>query len=386
VVPTENELKIFQELSKKKVLITGGEGIDMCDRAPSNQSEVSLGRRAEMSSSNIAVIVLNFNGSEDTLACLESLTKNGELKCEIIVVDNGSTDSSVSRLDDWARKKNIPIQSTKNLLEKGYVTETSPPASDRPKLSLIQTGANLGFAGGNNVGIRYALKREVEYFLLLNNDTVVPPGVVSHLILAAREEKAGIVGTRICCFDRPEHVWFLGGEFRWWNSRMRQKASRGSEENSVVLPTDWVTGCCMLVHRSVFERIGLLDENAFFYREDVDFCERAAEAGIRRVVATGTTIYHKVSRSAGSDTPFTWYHYTKSRLYFHRKHHSAYSHVAFLALFLFSRVARSLVWLVLGRLDLVHATWRAVLDAYGRRNFGSKRFRPAVDCGGLAPK
>ncbi|HYT19822.1 MAG TPA: glycosyltransferase family 2 protein [Candidatus Polarisedimenticolia bacterium] len=338
-----------------------------------------------MSQLRCAVLILNFNGCEDTLACLESLSVSGYPECDIIVVDNGSKDSSLARLARWAENKNIPLERERSHVGKTRAAEFSGVPVPC-KLILLETGTNIGFAGGNNIGIKYALTEGVEYILLLNNDTVVEPGLVAQLLEVARKENAGIVGSRICCFDRPEHIWFIGGEFRWWNSRMRQKVAGGSEENSPILPTDWVTGCCMLVHRSVFERIGLFDENAFLYREDVDFCERAAEVGIRRVVAAGTTIYHKVSRSAGEDTPFTWYHTTKSRLYFHRKHHSAHSHVAFLALFLFSRVARSLVWLLLGRMDLVRATWCAMFDAYGRRKFGSKRFRSAVDCGGLVPK
>jgi len=335
--------------------------------------------------SEVAVILLNFNGCEDTLACLDSLYGKGDAESVIIVVDNGSTDSSVSRLEDWARTKHVPIQSVGCRLDRNRATPTSLVPSDRGKLTLIQTGANLGFAGGSNVGIRCALSWGVEYVLLLNNDAIAPPGIATQLVEVAKKENAGIVGTRICYFDEPERVWFLGGEFRWWNNCMRQEAFRRGGSNSSVLPTDWVTGCCVLVHKSVFGRIGFLDENAFFHSEDVDFCERAASAGIRRVVATGTTVYHKVSRSAGANTPFNWYHYTKSRLYFHRKHHSVLSHLAFFMLFLASRAARSVFWLFAGRSDLIWATWCAVL-ANGKGDLGTSRFRPAADSGGIVPK
>jgi len=335
-----------------------------------------------MRSTDAAVIILNFNGSRDTLACLESLSEGSGLRHEIIVVDNGSKDSSVPRLQSWAMKKNIPILSSGYPADRGYASETSLPRSVWPKLSMIQTGANLGFAEGNNIGIKYALKRDVEYIMLLNNDTVVPPGVVSHLVQTAKQENAGIVGACICYFDEPERVWFTGGEFRWWNDRMIQSVSVRLKSSDSIIETDWVTGCCMLVHRRVFDEIGLLDENAFLYGEDVDFCLRAAQAGIRRVVTLRATIYHKVSRSSGADTPFTWYHYTRSRLYFHRKHHSKFSHLLFLIAFLPTRFGRSLGWMLYGRLDLIRATWLAVLDAYRVPSELMQRFRPAAETEG----
>lgn len=331
-----------------------------------------------MKNFHAAIVILNFNGSQDTLECLESLG-GSDPACNIVVVDNGSTDSSVEDLVHWAQNKNIPLQRYKLSGQDGRAPQVVIPEAGNSKITLLETGRNLGFAAGNNIGIRYALQQGMEYILILNNDTVAYYGLILDMIRVSNTENAGIVGVRICYYDEPNRVWFLGGKFQWWNSCMLQGTIAGASNDGSAFPTEWITGCCMLIRKNVFERIGLFDENAFLYCEDVDFCQRAAYENIRRVVTSGVTISHKISRSSGGNTAFTWYHYSKSRIYFHRKHYSWLLHAIFLMVYVLSRFLRCLPWLFRGRLDLVKASWQAIVDAYKEQNLGSTRFRPAAE-------
>jgi len=136
-----------------------------------------------VSSPETVIIVLNWNGKEDTLACLRSLRALEGESHEILVVDNGSSDGSEAAV-----------------------------RAAHPALAILQTGANLGFAGGNNAGIRWALERGARFVLLLNNDTVVEPDFLRHMLeRAKRGAKTGVVGASIAYYDTPERLWAFGG-------------------------------------------------------------------------------------------------------------------------------------------------------------------------------
>jgi GT2 family glycosyltransferase len=227
---------------------------------------------------------------------------------------------------------------------------------------LLRTDANVGFSGGNNVGIRFALRRGTEWILLLNNDTVVEPDSLDRLLEAAEDASADLAGCLVYRYYRPDAIWYAGGEFRWWGDKDLKTLPRSAHHGACVLATDWITGCCLLVRRWVFERIGFLDENSFLYSEDADFCRRAAKAGFHRVVALRSRIYHKEGRSAGLGSAIALYHITRSRVYFHAKHYSFFSHAGFLLVFALSRLVKSFRLLLQGRPDLVNATFRGLWD------------------------
>jgi len=316
------------------------------------------------SPSKLAIVVLNWNGASDTVECLESLLNAGLGESEIVVVDNGSTDGSVTSLVAWAAERGFACEEGSWLTGGRYDLE-GRRGNSAARISLIETGANLGFSGGNNVGIRYALERGAGWVLLLNNDTVVEPDCLRELMPRAEQAGVAISGGMIYEHANPSRLWFGGGKFSWWRDRM-VRSTAGSPPGDGLLDTDWITGCCLLVRKDVFDDIGLLDESAFLYGEDVDFCRRAAKASYRRCVVLNARIYHKVSRSSVPDSPLMWYHFTKSRLYFHRKHHSALLHGVFLSIYVCTRLGRMLLWLVRGRRDLIRATLSALRDAYLR--------------------
>ena len=220
-------------------------------------------------------VVLSWNGREDTLACLDSL---GDV--ETICVDNGSTDGSADAV-----------------------------AERFPNIELIRTGVNLGFAAGNNVGIRRALERGADWVVLLNNDAVVEPGFAEALAAAAgRHPDAGVLACKVFVLDRPEVLWYAGASFNpllGYSGRVRGAGQRDDGSFEQELDVDWATGAAMAVSRPALERAGLLDEELFAYLEDVDWCLRIREAGLRIVFAPAARAWHRVSASTGGPASTT---------------------------------------------------------------------------------
>ncbi len=238
---------------------------------------------------SVAIIILNWNGREDTLACLESLARLEYPSFHIIVVDNGSTDGS---------------------------PETIRRAF--PQTEVLETGANLGYAGGNNRGLKAALARPFPYILLLNNDTLVAPDFLTHLVRAA-DRTAGIVGPTIYYADRPEVIWTAGGAIDWRRGDTRMigldAVDRG-QFGTVPREVDFVSGCAMLVRRDVPERIGLLDERFFLYYEEVEWCVRARRAGFRILHVPQAKVWHRIAPQAQAESPTVHYYMTRNRLLF----------------------------------------------------------------------
>jgi hypothetical protein len=222
----------------------------------------------------VFIVVLTWNGKDLTLDCLESLEKLDYPRLYIIVVDNGSTDGTAEAV-------------------KGRYGD---------RVDLVRNDANLGFAGGNNVGIDHALRQGADFVLLLNNDTVVDPDLVGNLLAAMLPSpRIGITGPKIYFHDSPDRIWFAGGEVHLCKGITRHRGIREKDRGQYDEPieTDFITGCAMMVKREVFSAIGKLDESYPAYFEDTDFCMRARRAGFLVVYAPGGRVWHKVSRSTG---------------------------------------------------------------------------------------
>jgi len=307
----------------------------------------------------VSIIIVNYRGADDTIECLESLLRSSWRDFEIVIVDNASGDGSIERLTSWIGgrdSRSIFTESTSGCSNQSSVSAPSI------RVSLIETETNLGFSGGNNTGILQALQRKVDWILLLNNDTVTEPDTLVNLLKGAEDSGADLAGCPIWEYGRAHMPWCGGGRFGWWADRYDSTVPATYSGGTSAFETDWITGCCLLVRRHVFEQIGLLDDNLFLYCEDADFSRRAAYAGFKRVIVTGAKIYHKGGRSAGFGSPLARYHSTRSRIYCHLKHHSLLSSLAFLAVFTFSRIFRTMEWLIGGRPDLAAATWCGLCD------------------------
>jgi hypothetical protein len=241
----------------------------------------------------VAIVVLNYNGRTDTLACLRSLEQVQYPNMQIMVVDNNSADDSVATF-----------------------------RAAYPDLTIIQTGANLGFAAGNNVGISYALEQGAAYVLLLNNDTEVAPDFLQRLVAVAEADPSiGIVGPTIYYYDHPEVVWSSGGIIDWQRGSTRMAGLNETDTGqfgSAPRPVDFVTGCALLIRRAAMERAGLLDPRFFMYYEETEWCVRVAQAGFRIVHVPQAHIWHKISIVERAATPFVHYYMTRNRLLFLR--------------------------------------------------------------------
>jgi hypothetical protein len=214
---------------------------------------------------------------------------------------------------------------------------------------IITPRCNAGYAAGNNIGIREALKFQADYILLLNDDTVVAPDFLDALLETAETiPDAGIVGPKIYYFDEPQKVWFAGARFDYETCMLTTPGSGLLDDGSRSEPleSDYITGCALLIKRQVVERIGLLDERYFLYWEDVDWGLRTKKAGFKNVVVPRSRIWHKVSASSGGmDSPSRIYYKTRSHLLFARLHAPETLKVLHLHLF------RDIAWLLIKSSD-----------------------------------
>ncbi len=237
----------------------------------------------------VMIVVLNWNGRADTLACLGSLARLDYLAHGVVVVDNGSTDDSVAAV-----------------------------RASYPQVTLIETGENLGYVGGNNVGLEHARAMRADYALLLNNDTEVAPDFLRLLVEAAEANPAtGIVGPTIYYFDRPDVIWSAGGAIDWGRGRTSMIGLDEVDQGQfghTVRPVDFVTGCALLIKMSVVEQVGMLDPRFFAYYEEAEWCVRASQAGFKILHVPQAKIWHKISPDAREASPQVHYYMTRNRL------------------------------------------------------------------------
>lgn len=235
----------------------------------------------------IDIIIVNYNGFSYTKDCINSLLSINYSNYRIIIVDNCSTDKSYPLLVSAFREcENIDI---------------------------IRTPDNLGFAGGNNFGIEYAISKGAEYFLLLNNDTVVDTQFLNKM--ASRIEKNTIVSPIIYYYDYPSDIWYGAGKF----NKIKCISENGDYTKEGFV--NFATGCCVLIPKSVIDKVGLMAEEYFMYYEDVEYSLRAISKGIRILYTPEAKIYHKVGKSSGGESSkFSIYYNNRNRFYLIKTH------------------------------------------------------------------
>jgi GT2 family glycosyltransferase len=242
---------------------------------------------------SVSIIVLSYNGREDTLACLRSLDHLMYPNVEVVVVDNASADGSVEAI-----------------------------RSAYPQTTIIETGANLGFTGGNNVGIKYALEHGADYIMLLNNDTIVAPDMLNLMVeVMEGDSSIGVTGPTIYYYNAPDLIWSAGGKIDWSQGTTSMIGLNEEDKSQFgVSPraVDFVTGCAMLVKREVWERAGLLDDQFFMYYEETEWCVRANRAGYKIMYIPSAMMWHKISIDERAASPRTYYYMTRNRLLFLR--------------------------------------------------------------------
>lgn len=276
----------------------------------------------------VAIVLLNWNSRADTLECLESVFRLDYPAVRVILCDNASTDGSLEAVQDWAEGRVVVAPAS--AAHAGLFVRPRPATvgwrrisreeaehadseETPPDLTLIDVGANVGFAGGNNVGIRYALKcLRPDFFWLLNTDTIVAPDALTALVeRAARDRKVGTVGSSLIYYWEPDRVQAYGG------ARLDRKTTLMSHigDHSPVssIPRDgaeaeaemaYVIGASMLVSRPFVEQVGLMCEDYFLYYEEIDWALRG-KGQFALAYAPGSHVFHKIggaSRRIASTT------------------------------------------------------------------------------------
>ncbi len=237
----------------------------------------------------VGAVVLNWRRSEETIRCVESLLASDYPELVPVIVDNDSGDGSEARL-----------------------------RSAFPDLALVQTGANLGYAGGNNRGIERALAEGATYVLILNNDTRVDRSCVARLVATLRaDDTIGQVGPMVLDAERGT-IGAVGGEVRWAAAEPRQighgEIDRG--QHASVAEVGYVPGTAVLVRGAALAEVGLLPEDYFLYFEDVVWSLRFQRQGWRTVADPGAVVHHWESTSTGPDSPLKRYYMVRNNLYF----------------------------------------------------------------------
>jgi len=298
----------------------------------------------------VYIVILNWNGFKDTSELLESLSEVTYRNYKVVIIDNNSLKYEVEQLD------------------KNYGDKTH----------IIYCEENLGFSGGNNVGIKYSLESNADYILLLNNDVIVEPNFLEILLNKFNtDSKSGVVAPRINYFNEPNKIWTEGGKI----SRIRGSGFAVSDKLETEIPqtdrnVNFVSGCCMLIKREVFRNVGLFDERYFLYVEDTDFCYRLNKAGYKIYVTPRSKIYHKVNRSAiknFSELPL--YYTTRNRLYFAKKNFPAFFPLTSLYIYTVM-VIKSCIWIFTDKFKKISTVRKAFkdfrLEKMGKTDFNIK--------------
>jgi len=297
------------------------------------------------------VIVLNWNGLRDTRALLPTLSRSrlpDGWRLRVMVVDNGSTDGSPAAI-----------------------------AAEFPDVELIALDENRRFAGGNNVGLARALARGDDAIMLLNNDTEVDPGMLEHLLLALDQEPGTAAVAPLIYFGAPSRrIWYAGGRCIPALGHASHRAVRALDEGQFrgVEDTGYLTGCALLARREAWERVGALDERYFIYAEDCDWSLRARAAGLRLRFVPTARLWHKVSASAGAQSPWKIYQRLRANLAMFGRHARGIGRLTWLPAFVAQQAVLA-AWLVArGQAAAAMAVPRALFDA--ARGVDAARVRP----------
>ena len=261
----------------------------------------------------VSLIILNFNGWKDTIECLESIYQINYPNYDVILVDNASSDNSIDKIKHYCKgklkvessffeyeKQNKPIDFLE--ITKEESESISKLDLSNKRLILIKNKDNYGFAEGNNIGIRFALKYlKSDYVLLLNNDTIVDKNFLKEMINVTGD-KIGIVGSKIYFYDSPKLIQSAGVKINWYLGEVDEIGRRKKKKLNKIKEVESVSGCSMLINKEIFNEIGLIDNSYYLYYEDTDFCIRTLKEGFKVVFTPYSKIWHKTSVTSRKTT------------------------------------------------------------------------------------
>jgi GT2 family glycosyltransferase len=280
----------------------------------------------------VSIITVNFNGNEITDQFLNSLLQISYKNIEIIVVDNAS-----NILPDELKIK-------------------------YPIINLIKSKKNIGFAAGNNLGIREA---KGKYFFLLNNDTELATSFLEPIVeLMESNENIGVSSSKLLYYSQPNIIQYAG------HSGINLYTGRGfvvgfmdadSDKYNASYKTELAHGAAMMISRNAINKIGVMAELYFLYYEEIDFCERIKQSGFEIWYCGQSVVYHKESMTTGKSSPLKTYYLTRNRLIFSRRNTKGLQHYACILFFFFISFPKGFLQLLLNKdLFLLNAYFRGV--------------------------
>ena len=291
------------------------------------------------------IVVLNWNGLRDTRSLLPTLAAcrmPAGWKQHTLVVDNGSSDGSVDTL-----------------------------RREFPDVELLPLPDNRWFAGGNNPGIRKALDAGADAIMLLNNDTRADPGMLEHLLLALEQDPGAGAAAPLIYFGVPtRRIWYAGGRCNPDLGLTSHRGIRELDEGQYrkIEDTGYLTGCCLLAWRRVWEKVGVLDEQYFIYAEDADWSLRARHAGYRMLFVPTARLWHEVSAASGQASPFKIYHRLRANARLCALHARGIGRLTWPIAFFFQQIALRVFLLVKGQTAAAFTVPRALVDTLSGTN------------------
>jgi len=289
--------------------------------------------------SDLVIITVNWNLKEDTIECIASLIKAGASPSQIIIIDNGSTDGSIKAFND----------------------------NFANSIHIIEAKDNLGYAAGANLGIREAMRQKYQWFLLLNNDTIVAPDFIGEMQKAVGNNGGYSILTPIILYHAtPTTIWSMGDRridhtLLTINPYKNYRVERNWPE---IISVDFTSGCAMMVNRNVFEKIGMLDDSLFMYGEEVDFCWRATQAGFKFACYTSARMWHKVSQSSKIDRSGARYLQIKNQIHFYRRYSHGIQKVLYFVYTLLRTATLSIIDLLKQNINLLRPSVRGWIDGW----------------------
>ena len=284
----------------------------------------------------VSIIILNWNGLQDTINCLDSVLQITYANYKIIVIDNGSTINEA------------------HILQKRY----------KNKITVFRTEKNLGYSGGVNFGIKKSFKYKPDFFLLLNNDVIVTKEFLNNLVETSKSNHAiGVVSPIIYDLEQKSKVLFSGGDINWILARPYNK----TDIPKSVRFENFITGCSMLIKNDVIHKVGLFDNQYFAYFEDAAFSYSAQKAGYLLKCDTQAIIYHKESATAGRESTFYTYLFSRNRIIFTYTFIPKIFGIYYVFYFTLRLIAALLYFLFTNQINRARAYFRGYIDGYTKK-------------------
>ncbi len=277
------------------------------------------------------IIIINYNGIYDTRECVKSILES-KYDSEIVIIDNASDNNEGE------------------ILDKEYID-----------VHVIKSKVNLGFAGGNNLGIQFAIQHGANYIMLLNNDTIIHPGMINELMDNCKV--ADVITPRMFYYDKRDVIWYSGGNINRFSGNIKSKYI-GKNERKVknrIEKCTFATGCCMLFSTDLIDKVGYLKDDYFMYCEDTEFSLKVIGVdGVIKVIPTAK-LWHKVSASTGGvGSAFSLYYTSRNRLYYINEHREYFFWTAIVCAIV-SRVIRIIQYRLIGN-DIWKSYYKALKD------------------------